>query len=134
MPAATISALTALVDGGVRPQGQNAPPVGRAIAEVVSTRRTAEIDRRVVERLRVVEIKSAAGLHDLNGGNINTSTNLGGVSFTTQTPRVAQDGAQITLALPLAQGDDTALRAEYDGDLRPGYASTSGLIKLEWKF
>jgi hypothetical protein len=73
-------------------------------------------------------------VHDLTNGNINTPADLGGVSFTTATPRVAQDGAQVTLALTLAQGDDTALRAEYDGDLRSGYSSSSGLIKMEWKF
>ena len=52
---------TALVDGDVRPQGQNSPRAGRVIfLERAGLPGFAEIDRRVVERLRVVEIKNAA--------------------------------------------------------------------------
>jgi hypothetical protein len=73
-------------------------------------------------------------VHDLAHGPIATPAQFGGVSFTTETPRAAQDGAQVTLAATIRQGDSAALRAEYDGDLRADYASHTGLIKAEWKF
>ena len=52
--------VAALVDGDARAQGQNGPRAGQVIfAEKAVSRRAAEIDRRVVERLRVVKIKRA---------------------------------------------------------------------------
>lgn len=61
-------------------------------------------------------------------------TQAKGVKLTTATPRVAQDGAQLTLAATLRHGDGFALRAEYDGDFRSDYISNDGLIKLNWQF
>lgn len=72
------------------------------------------------------EVK-AVWVHDLAHGPIATPAQLGGVSFTTETPRAAQDGAQVTLAATLRQGDSVALRAEYDGDLRADYPVTPAL-------
>jgi hypothetical protein len=40
----------------------------------------------------------------------------------------------VTLAATLRQGDNIAVRAEYDGDLRSDYSSHSGLVKVEWNF
>jgi outer membrane autotransporter protein len=79
------------------------------------------------------EIK-IAWVHDLANGAIATPAQLDSVSFTTATPRAAKDGAQVTLAATLKQGDNIALRAEYDGDLRSDYPSNSGLVKVDWSF
>jgi outer membrane autotransporter protein len=76
----------------------------------------------------------AAWVHDLSNTPISTSATLGGVAFTTETPRVAADGAQITMAATLQATDALSLRAEYDGDLRSAYQSQSGLVKFEWSF
>jgi uncharacterized protein with beta-barrel porin domain len=81
----------------------------------------------------VPEIK-AVWVHDLANGAIATPAQLGGVSFTTATPRAAQDGAQVTLAATLKEGNSVAVRAEYDGDIRSDYTSHSGLVKVEWNF
>ncbi len=76
--------------------------------------------------------------HDLTHGDIGTTATLGGVSFATATPRAAQDGAELTLATTLAsipgQSDALSLRAEYDGDLRVGYQSHTGVLKFSWDF
>jgi uncharacterized protein with beta-barrel porin domain len=72
--------------------------------------------------------------HDLMHGPISTSATMGGVNFTTATPRVAPDGAEIGLAVTLKQTDNIDIRVEYDGDLRDGYQSHSGLVKLNWSY
>jgi uncharacterized protein with beta-barrel porin domain len=76
----------------------------------------------------------AAWVHDLSNTPISTQATLGGVGFTTETPRVAADGAQITVAATLQATDAISLRAEYDGDLRSAYQSQSGLVKFQWNF
>jgi uncharacterized protein with beta-barrel porin domain len=76
----------------------------------------------------------AAWVHDLSNTPISTQATLGGVGFTTQTPRIAADGAQITVAATLQATDAISLRAEYDGDLRAAYQSQSGLVKFVWSF
>ncbi|MDR3425370.1 MAG: autotransporter domain-containing protein [Alphaproteobacteria bacterium] len=73
-------------------------------------------------------------VHDWTRGAISTDASLGGVGFTTATPRVAADGAQIGLAATLDQSDDFKLRVEYDGDLRSGYSSHTGMLKGSWSF
>jgi uncharacterized protein with beta-barrel porin domain len=72
--------------------------------------------------------------HDLTHGDIATAATLGGVSFATAAPRAAQDGAQLMLAATLKQSDALSLRAEYDGDLRTGYQSHTGVLKFSWDF
>ena len=74
------------------------------------------------------------GARSYRRGYRHAPAQLGGVSFTTQTPRAAQDGAQVTLAATLRQDDAVSVRAEYDGDLRSDYTSHSGLVKVEWSF
>jgi uncharacterized protein with beta-barrel porin domain len=75
-----------------------------------------------------------AWAHDFANGPIITSANMGGVSFTTATPRAAPDGAQITLATTLNRSDDFSIRFEYNGDLRADYGSHAGLVKGLWNF
>jgi outer membrane autotransporter protein len=79
------------------------------------------------------EIK-LAWIHELNNSPIPTNSTLGGVNFTTTTPRAAPDGLQTTLAFTLQKTDRLSFRAEYDGDLRSDYQSHTGLIKAEWNF
>jgi len=67
-------------------------------------------------------------------GPITTDAILAGVSFATTTPRVAQDGAQIGLSTTLQEDDDLSVNLGYDGDLRQGYSSHSGQIKVKWDF
>ena len=79
------------------------------------------------------EIK-LAWVHDFNGDAVPTSAMLDGVRFVTTTPRAAQDGAQVTLALTLLQGNVLSLRTEYFGDLRPNYQSHNGFMKMKWNY
>ncbi|MBV8060858.1 MAG: autotransporter domain-containing protein [Alphaproteobacteria bacterium] len=72
--------------------------------------------------------------HDLQRGVVSTSATMGGVAFSTATPRVAQNGLGLSLAATLKQDDDVAVRVEYDGDIRDGYQSHSGLVKLNIGF
>jgi len=92
----------------------------------------------------ITEMKTAYGtltpevklnwVHDLSRGVISTYAMLGGVKFTTATPRMASDGAQIGLSLALKTSDNFKIRVEYDGDIRSGYASHSGQVKASWRF
>jgi outer membrane autotransporter protein len=73
-------------------------------------------------------------VHDLENSPIPTVGLLGGVNFTTMTPRVAPDGAQTTLGLTIQKSDTFALRVEYDGDWRNNYSSNTGLLKASWNY
>jgi hypothetical protein len=73
-------------------------------------------------------------VHDLSRGAISTAASLGGVSFTTATPRADADGAQLGIALGVRQTDDFNIRVEYDGDFRGNYTNNSGLIKASFSF
>jgi outer membrane autotransporter protein len=72
--------------------------------------------------------------HDLLQGPISTPALLGGVSFTTETPRETPNGALVVVAATLQRSDNFSVHAEYDGDIRSDYASHAGLIKAEWNF
>ena len=73
-------------------------------------------------------------VHDLLRGPITTDATLAGVGFATTTARVSQNGAQIGFSTMLQEDDDLSISAEYDGDLRQGYSSHSGQIKVKWDF
>jgi hypothetical protein len=74
-------------------------------------------------------------VNDLTNSAITTPVTVSGQNLITTTPRVAQDGAQITLGLTLNKPcDEFSVRAEYDGDVRSDYASHAGLIRFDWKF
>jgi uncharacterized protein with beta-barrel porin domain len=75
-----------------------------------------------------------AWVHDLRNSPIPTDAILGGVNFSTTTPRVAPDGAQTGFALTLQKTDTLALRFEYDGDWRDGFSSNTGMIRAAWDF
>jgi len=67
-------------------------------------------------------------------GPITTNASLEGVSFTTTTPRASSDGAKIGISTTLQKNDDLSISVEYDSDLRQGYSSHSGQVKVKWDF
>lgn len=79
------------------------------------------------------EIK-VAWVHDLNDSPIPTHGVLGGVNFTTSTPRSARDGAQTTLGLTLQQDDSLSFHVEYSADLRADYQSHTGQMKIKLEY
>lgn len=83
---------------------------------------------------KLVPEMKATWLRDLQRGVVSTSATMGGVAFSTATPRVAQNGLGLSLAATLKQDDDVTVRVEYDGDIRDGYQSHSGLVKLNIGF
>jgi uncharacterized protein with beta-barrel porin domain len=50
------------------------------------------------------------------------------------TPRIAADGARLGVAANLVRSDSLSFRAEYDGELRAGYQSHTGVLKVLWQF
>lgn len=72
--------------------------------------------------------------HDLLHGPITTPVLMAGVGFSTETPREAADGAQVTMAATLQKSDHLSLRAEYDGNIRSNYSSHTALLKAQWDF
>ena len=76
----------------------------------------------------------AGWLHDHVHSPIVTVANLSGVGYVLDTARLPSNGAQVSLGGTLEQGDDLSLRLEYQGDLRPGYASHTGLLTLRQNF
>jgi hypothetical protein len=68
-------------------------------------------------------------IHDYTQGPIATSGLMGGEAFASTTPRVTPDGARIGLAATLNSDGDWSFRTEYEGELRAGYQSHTGLIK-----
>ena len=75
-----------------------------------------------------------AWLHDYTHGAIPVSGSLGGQAFVTTTPRISANGARIDIAATLMRSAQLSIRAEYDGDLRSGYQSHTGIIKASWNF
>ncbi len=69
-------------------------------------------------------------VHDYRQAAITNSGSIDGAAFTTTTPRLKSDGAQIGLAFTLDTSDDLSIRAEYNGEFRENYQSHSGLVKL----
>lgn len=76
----------------------------------------------------------AGWLHDYVHSPIVTVANLSGVGYVLDTARLPTNGAQVALGGTLQQGDDLSLRLEYQGDLRPGYASHTGLLTVRQNF
>ena len=72
--------------------------------------------------------------HDYTRGPIATSGLLGGATFATTAARPSPDGAKLSLGTTLEQKDGLSLRLEYDGELRAGYQSHVGLIRLRMEF
>lgn len=73
-------------------------------------------------------------LHDYVNSPITTVANLSGVSYVLDSARLPADGAQLAFGGTLQQSDDLSLRLEYQSDLRPGYTSHTGLLKIKRSF
>jgi uncharacterized protein with beta-barrel porin domain len=73
-------------------------------------------------------------VHDYTHGPIATSGVIGGETFVVSIPRIAADGARLRAGVTLDRSDRLSFRLEYDGELRSGYQSHTGLFKLLWKF
>jgi len=73
-------------------------------------------------------------VHDYLQTAITTSGSIDGAAFTTTTPRLESDGAQIGLTFTLDTSDALSVRAEYAGELRQSYQSHVGMVKLMWGF
>lgn len=73
-------------------------------------------------------------LHDYNRTPLTTNSTLAGVSYSVETARLPTNGALIAVGATLQQSDDVSLRAEYDGDIRSGYSSHTGLLKIRQAF
>jgi uncharacterized protein with beta-barrel porin domain len=77
---------------------------------------------------------TAKWVHDYTDGPVATSGVIGGETFAVAVPRVAADGARIDAAATLKRSERLSFGAEYDGELRAGYRSHTGLIKARWQF
>jgi len=109
--------------------------VGRQTINNVTQELGVKAGWRLGTALGIVEPElTAAWLHDYTHGPIPTSGIIGGQTFATTTPSIAADGARIGVAATLAANDRLSFRAEYDGELRDGYQSHTGLIKTVWQF
>lgn len=73
-------------------------------------------------------------LHDYVDSPITTVANLSGVSYVLDSARLPADGAQLAVGGTLQQSDDLSLRLEYQGDVRSGYTSHTGLLKARQSF
>jgi uncharacterized protein with beta-barrel porin domain len=73
-------------------------------------------------------------VHDYVNSPITTVANLSGVSYVLDTARLPADGVQLAFGGTLQQSDDLSLRLEYQGDVRPGYTSHTGLLKVRQSF
>lgn len=76
----------------------------------------------------------AGWLHDYVHSQINSVATLAGVGYVVNTSRLPTNGAQLGLGVTLQESDSLSMRLEYQGDLRPGYASNTGLLKLRETF
>jgi uncharacterized protein with beta-barrel porin domain len=75
-----------------------------------------------------------AWVHDYTHGPIPVTGVLGGVAFTSNSGRVSQDGASVSVNFTLKRSDSFELGLEYDGELRNDFQSHTGLIKALFKF
>jgi len=72
----------------------------------------------------------AGWLHDYLHSPITTVATLAGTGYVINTARLPSNGAQLSLGATVQQSDDISIRLEYQGDLRDGYQSHTGLLKL----
>lgn len=77
----------------------------------------------------------AAWVHDYVQGAITTTGSINGdTPFSTTSSRTDPDGAQIDLAATYNTAGNVSIRAEYSGELRDGFQSHTGFLKLLWGF
>jgi outer membrane autotransporter protein len=76
----------------------------------------------------------AGWLHDYLHSPISSIATLAGTGYVVNTARLPSNGAQLAIGATLQQSDDLSLRLEYQGDLRPGYVSHTGLFKVRESF
>jgi uncharacterized protein with beta-barrel porin domain len=73
-------------------------------------------------------------VHDYTHGPIASGGVIGGEAFAVTVPRIAADGARIDAAATLKRGDRLSFGVEYNGELRAGYRSHTGLTRARWQF
>ena len=109
--------------------------VGRQTEDSLTQELGVKTSWRLATALGTLEPEvTAAWVHDYLHGPIATSGVMGGEAFAVATPRIAADGARISVAATLVKSDRLSFRAEYDGELRAGYQSHTGLLKVLWQF
>ncbi len=72
--------------------------------------------------------------HDYVHSPIVTVANLSGAGYVLNTARLPSNGAEVVLGGTLQRSDDLSLRLEYQGDLRTGYTSHTGLLTIKQGF
>lgn len=101
------------------------------VESIVGARLTKTVDTGLGALTAEVQV---GWLHDFISSPISTVATLAGVGYAVDTARLPRDGAQLGIAATLQQSDDLALRLEYQGDLRDGYASHTALLKARQSF
>jgi outer membrane autotransporter protein len=109
--------------------------VGRQTTDSLTQELGVKTSWRVATALGIVAPELTVGwVHDYLQGPIATSGVMGGEAFAVTTPRIAADGARLGAAATLVSSDRLSFRAEYDGELRAGYQSHTGVLKVLWQF
>lgn len=73
-------------------------------------------------------------LHSFTNQAIATTATLGGISFVTDTDRLAKDGARLVLRGTLKRTDNLSFSLEYDGTLRKDFRSQTAMAKMRYDF
>ncbi|MEO0035471.1 MAG: hypothetical protein RLZZ501_1494 [Pseudomonadota bacterium] len=73
-------------------------------------------------------------IHDYIKDPITVTSTLDGFGYAVSTARLPSNGAQIGLGVTLQRSDELSLSLDYNGDLRDGYGSHTGLLKANWAF
>ncbi|MGV8997016.1 MAG: autotransporter domain-containing protein [Parvibaculaceae bacterium] len=73
-------------------------------------------------------------LHDYGGNPASVSGSLAGVTFTSATPSISENGLAIGAGLEIAKSDTLTLALDYDGDLRSDYQSHTASLKATIRF
>jgi outer membrane autotransporter protein len=122
-----------------RVQNQGYTETGSAMGQAVRSQGFNSVESVIGGKLAYTLDTDQGGLnadvqagwrHDYVASPIVTAADLGGVGYTIATARLPSNGAQVGLGAGLRQGDELSFRLEYDGDLRDGYASHTGLLRV----
>lgn len=73
-------------------------------------------------------------IHDYIKDPITVTATLDGFGYAVNTSHLPSNGAQIGLGVTLQRTDELSLSLDYNGDLRHGYDSHTGLLKIRQSF
>ncbi|HTH96838.1 MAG TPA: autotransporter domain-containing protein [Stellaceae bacterium] len=83
---------------------------------------------------RLIPTVRIGWLHDWIRSPIETTTGLGGVSFTTNTERPTANGADVAVGVTFAANGNWQLQAQYDGNFYNGYTRNAVFLNLRLRF